>query len=105
RRRVVHEPLQLAARPQPPHAPAWVGDAALPLVGEVQIAVVGEVQVVEALEALAECGFKQGFYFSRTGIQNHQTPPVVSNEDASIAMNLEAVRPAVVLRHKLPLCF
>ena len=103
RRRVVQELRQLAVLAQPPDPPGRVGDAALPLIGEVEIAVVGEVQIVEALEALAERGAEHLLHLAPLRIEGKQPAAVISDEGAAVAVELQAVRPAVVLHDELPL--
>src|SRR5258708_11452208 len=95
-------------RVRPPSAipaPARIGDAGLSVVGEVEIAVVGEVQVVQALEALAEGRCKVSFDFPGLRVEQHQAALVVGDENPAALVDLEAVRPAVVLNDELPFSF
>src|SRR5579864_6258404 len=102
RGRVDDQALQLAACPQTVYAPARIGDARLSLVGEVEVTVVGEVQVVETLEPFAEGGLEQRLDLSGLRIEQHQATPVVGDEDAAVLVDLQAVRPAVVLDDEFP---
>src|SRR2546426_11352009 len=63
------------------------------------------MQVVEALEALAERRLHKGLHLSRLRVQNEDSTPVIRDEDPAVTVDLEAVRPAVVLRGELPLLF
>ena len=82
--------------------PVGIGNAGLPLVGEVEVAVGGEVQVVQALKALAEGGLEARLDLAAFRVQHQQSVLVVGDEDAPILVDLEAVRPAVVLRGEVP---
>src|SRR5205814_8165547 len=101
-RRVRDQLLRLAVRSQAPHAPCRIGDAALALVGEVKVAVVGEVQIVQALEALAERAAEHFLYLAALRIEREEPAPVVGDEGTPVAMELEPVRPAVVLHREVP---
>ncbi len=103
--RIVDEALQLAARAQAIHAPARVGDARLSLVGEIEIAVVREMQIVQALEALAERSGEVSLDFPRLRVEQHQAALVVGDENPAAFVDLQPVRPAVVLHDQLPFPF
>src|SRR5262249_19688881 len=51
------------------------------------------------------CRREVGFDLPRFRIEQHQATLVVGDEDPSALVDLEAVRPAVVLRDKLPFAF
>src|SRR3990172_3624072 len=91
------------ARPQVVDAPRGIRDPGLSLVGEVEIAVGREVQVVQALEALAVGGLEQRLDPSAPRVEYQQPALVVGDEDPPVLVDLEAVRPAVVLDGELPL--
>src|SRR6266571_1487104 len=100
---VVDDALQLAVDAQPIHAPARIGDPGLSLVGEVEVAVVGEMQVVQALESFAERGGEVGLDFPGLRVEQHQAALVVGDEHPAALVDLEPVRPAVVLHDQIPL--
>src|SRR5581483_5689172 len=102
RGRVVDDALERSVLAEAKHPPRRIGDPGLPLVGEVQIAVVREVQVVEALEALAERGLDDGLDAAAPRVEEHQPALVVGDEDAPVLVDLQPVRPAVVLNDEVP---
>src|SRR5205807_180091 len=60
-----------------------------------------EHEIVEALEALAVMGREDRLDRPARGVELHQAPPVVADEDAAIFVNLQPIRPAVVLADEI----
>src|SRR5262249_47102995 len=96
------EAVKRAVGAQSVDASSGIGNAGLPLVGEVEVAVGGEVQVVQALKTLAEGGFEYWFQSCGLRVEHQQTLLVIRDEGTAILVELEAVRPAVVLHDEVP---
>ena len=102
-RNVARETIERPIRPQPEDASRGIDNAGLALIREIEVAVRGEVEIVEALEALAEGGFEDGLELAGLGIEDQEPLLVIGDERAAILVELQAVRPAVVLDDELPL--
>src|SRR5688500_1066464 len=61
------------------------------------------MQIVKALEAFAERGLEKGLDLSAFRVELQQALLVVGDVDLAVIVDLEAVRPAVVLNDKFPL--
>jgi hypothetical protein len=59
--------------------------------------------VVQALEALAESGLENGFQLPRRRVEREQPLLVAGDEGAPVLVELEPVRPAVILHDELPI--
>ena len=96
-RHAAEDPVGLAGAAQPIDRPARIVIAALALVGDVEVAVRREGKIVQALEAplVAAVGHQR----ARAGvrIEAQDSVLVVGDEDASIAVDLQAVRNAFIL--------
>ncbi len=67
------------------------------LVSEVQVAIRSEEQIVDAFEARPLCIEQKRRDFPVDRIEQHDAVLVVGDEGAAVAMELQAVGPAVVL--------
>jgi hypothetical protein len=83
------------------HATGGIVQAREPLIGEVEVAVGAEEQVVHAFEALDVHALEVRRDFSVHGIEKHDAVLVIRDKDTSIAMELEPVRPTVVLGNQM----
>ena len=77
--------------------------ARLALIGEIKIAVQREREIVDAFEAFRECVGEKRLDAARRRIEHHDAQPVIRDEDTSVAVYREAVRPAVVCRRDVEL--
>ena len=83
---------------QAPQPPGRVVQPGLALIGEIEVAIAREMQIVEPLEALAMRPVEKHFDLARVGVEQHQPLFVIGDEDASVAVDFEAVRLAVIGR-------
>ncbi|VFR95791.1 hypothetical protein RAN3_0386 [plant metagenome] len=83
-------------------ASTGVVHARLALVGKPAAALRIEDQVVDALEGLAVAMAQHGFGLAALGRQAQQATAVVGNPDAAVAMDGQAIGPAVILGHHVP---
>src|SRR6266571_1767840 len=63
------------------------------------------MQIVQALEALAERRGEISLYFPGLRVEQHQAALVVGDENPAALVDLQPVRPAVVLDDQLPFSF
>jgi len=76
--------------------------ASLALVGEVEIAVGGEVQVVDPDQAFRVAVSDDGLETAGPRVERQHSAFVIGDERPSVGMELQAVRPAVILAHHVP---
>ena len=75
----------------------------LALVGEIEITRRREDQIVDALEALACRRLQERRHGAARRVERHDPALVVGDEHAAVAVNLQPVRPSIILGHELPL--
>ena len=84
-------------------SPGRILQPGLALVGEEQVSVRGEEQIVDTLEAFGARRVQKGSDLPGAQVEQHEAALVVGDEDPPVLVDLQPVRPAVVLRHLLPL--
>src|ERR1700704_1056974 len=101
-RDVVHETIDLAVAAQAEHAAARILQPRLSLVGEIEVAVRCEDQIVRSLEAFAPHVLEDGSDAAIAGIELQNAAAGVGDENAAVAVNLQAVRPSVIFANHRP---
>lgn len=101
-RKPLDQQIEFAGAAQPEDTAGRIFEGALPLVREEKIAISGEGQVVQALETLAKRLVEHDGHLCRFGIERQQTQAVVGDKYAAIAMDLQAIRLAVIVGKDFP---
>ena len=99
----VDQHRELARRVVAIDAAGRIVQAGLALVGEVEIAIGGEEEIVDALEALGAAMVDHRRHLAARGIEQDDAALVVGDEDTTVLVDFQPVRPAVVFSDEGPL--
>src|SRR5262245_8152791 len=100
---VVQKTIEMTIAAQAKHASGRILQAGLPLIREIKVTVRGEDEIVETLEPFAADIFKNGRHGATRRVELHQTTAMIGDEDASVLVNLQTIRPTIILGDHLPI--
>ncbi len=95
---VGQQAIQFATSAQTEKPSRRVVQARESLIREVQVTVAGEEEVIEGLETVDAVAFEQCTQLPALSVIDHDPVLVIRDEDATVGVNLEAVRPPVILQ-------